>query len=49
MEFETEKAKLRDEIGSLIEERNFQMDRNLKIEETIDAKNEDINQLEKEL
>lgn len=33
----------------LIEEKNYHMDRNLKIEETIDEKNEQINQLEKEL
>ncbi|CDW87547.1 UNKNOWN [Stylonychia lemnae] len=40
---------LQDENEDLIKQRNQEMDRNLKIEETIDEKNDKILQLEKEL
>jgi len=41
--------RLRDEHKLLMEERNAEIDRNLKIEETVDAKSDRIRELEKEL
>ena len=41
-EYEAKIAKLQEENQELMGQRNFEMDRNLKIEETIDEKNERI-------
>ena len=51
MEKEHEEAmqRLRDEHKLLMEERNAEIDRNLKIGETVDAKTERIRELEKDL
>eukprot|EP00347_Sterkiella_histriomuscorum_P015370 403357272 len=49
LEYEHQLSKLQLEFEEVLQQRNFEMDRNLKIEEKIDAKNDRILQLEKEL
>lgn len=47
--YEEKLSNMEQEMSDLLNQRNAEMDKNLKIEETIDAKNERILQLEKDL